>query len=401
MSASPAFSSRRSIGPAAAIALALTLALSACQRPGAPAAPAPTALTLAAEDVIELGEGTFAQGPAITGSIQPARRADLRAEVAGVVLQVLRENGDAVKAGDVLVRIDDTALRDGLAAAQESVRTLSLALEQAQRQLQRQKVLRESGMTTNQLFEDAETRRDSVQSDLAAARTRLAQAQQQLDRTQVRAPFAGVLSERRVSPGDTAQIGKELVKVIDPASLRMEGLVASDDIGRIRIGQVVRFRVNGHGDQEFTGELARINPAANAATRQIEVLVNFTGSERPRLAGLYAEGRIEASSDKALMLPPSAIVREGDRAFAWVVDGGKLRKQAIDLGERDVRSGHFPVRSGLRAGELLVRHPVATLVVGQAASVRAAGAPAAGPASAPASSAAPAASAASAASAAR
>ena len=227
----------------------------------------------------------LASGPSITGTVQPERRADLRAEVSAVVMQVLKENGDHVRRGDVLVRLDDTAIRDSLASADEATRAANQAFDQAQRQLQRLQTLRGSGMASAQQLEDAEIRRNSAQSDLAAAKTRSAQAAQQLQRTLARAPFDGIVSERKVSAGDTAQIGKELLKVIDPASMRFEGLVSADRIGDVRVGQTVSFRVNGYGEQEFVGKVMRRNPAANATTRQVEGLGSLAGGKQPGLSG--------------------------------------------------------------------------------------------------------------------
>jgi RND family efflux transporter MFP subunit len=305
-------------------------------------------------------------GPLITGSIQPDRRADLRAEVSAVVLAVLKENGQPVQKGDLLVRLDDTSIRDILAAAQEAERAATQATDQSERQFQRLKTLRESGMTSAQQMEDAEIRRNTTQSDLSAAKARVVQARQQLQRTEVRAPFEGIVAERKVSAGDTAQIGKELLKVMDPRSLRFEGLVSSDAIQSIRAGQSVNFRVNGYAKQDFAGRVRLVAPTANPTTRQVEVLVDITGEAPARLAGLYAEGRVEASSNTALVIPASALVREGDKAWAWRLQGNTIKKVALTLGERDTRRGDYVVMAGLADGDRLLRHPGPTLKDGQA-----------------------------------
>lgn len=210
-------------------------------------------LLITAEDLHTVRFSSLAAGPSITGSVQPERRADLRAEVSALVLQVLKENGDTVRRGDLLVRIDDTAIRENLASAEAATRASSQSLEQAERQFQRMTTLRKSGMASTQQLEDAEIRRNNAQSDLEAARTRSVQARQQLQRTAVRAPFDGIVSDRKVSAGDTAQIGKELVKVIDPASMRFEGLVSADAISGVQAGQAVVFRVNGYGVPLLSG----------------------------------------------------------------------------------------------------------------------------------------------------
>ena len=369
--------------------LSISCLLVACGRPGKPeaatpgtaasaagraeAASAPT-LLVAAEDLRTLATRLRATGPVITGSLQPERRADLRAEVGALVQQVLKDNGDAVRSGDLLVRLDDSAIRDSLNSADEAVRAAAQAFEQTERQVQRLKTLQLQGMISMQALEDAEVRRNNAQSDLVAARARAATARQQLRRTEVRAPFDGVLSERKVSAGDTAQVGKELVKVIDPRSLRFEGLVSADRMHEIKLGQTVSFRVNGVAQSDFIGSVRRIDAAANATTRQVEVIVGFAdAAAAPRVAGLFAEGRVETGGAQQLMLAEASLLRVGEAAWAWRVDGrttgAQLAKVSVKLGDRDLRSGEFPVLAGLAAGDRVLRNPGSALVDGQAVEI--------------------------------
>ncbi len=365
--------------------LALLTALAACgPSPGTPGgedkpAAASPALLLAAEDLITLQASQLANGPVITGSIQPEKRADLRAELGAVVLQVLKENGQPVQRGDLLVRLDDTSIRDSLSSAQEAQRASSQAFDQAERQVERFKTLQAQGMTSMQALEDAQVRRNNAQSDLVAARARVVTAQQQMRRTEVRAPFDGVVSERRVSAGDTVQIGRELVKVIDPRSMRFEGLVSADRMHEVKPGLPVSFKVNGFPQAEFSGTVRRVDATANAVTRQVEVLVDFKPDTTvPQVAGLFAEGRIATGTQSALMLPEGALVRTGEEAHVWQWQGTQIKKLAVKLGERDSRRGEYPVLGGLSAGDRVLRNPVGTLVDGQAASLADKPAPAAG-----------------------
>jgi RND family efflux transporter MFP subunit len=220
-------------------------------------------------------------------------------------------------------------------------------------------------MASAQALDDAEGRRNGTQSDLEAAKTRVVLARQQMTRTEVRAPFDGVVTDRKVSPGDSAQVGKELLKVIDPGSMRFEALVSADNVGEVKPGQAVHVRVNGYGDQEFTGKVRRVNPAANATTRQVEVLVDFVGDKQPKLAGLYAEGRLETESHSGLTLPATAIVRDGDKTSTWRVKDSKLQRVNVTLGDRDTRSGDFVLSAGLAEGDQVIRYPNRTLKEGQ------------------------------------
>jgi len=346
------------------LAIAVATALAGCnksdeeaKKKDAAAKAANITLQVASEDTLVVQSSGLASGPVITGSIQPERRADLRAEVSAIVLQVLKENGEPVKKGDVLLRLDETSIRDNVNSAEEAARAAQQSLDQTQRMLERQTTLRSSGMVSSQALEDVELRRNTAQSELAAAKSRLVTARQQLGRTVVRAPFDGIVSERKVSNGDTAQVGKELVKVIDPASMRFEGTVSADKIGVVKVGQPVLFRVNGYPGQNFAGTVKRVDPAANAVTRQVEVLVSFAGPAQPRVAGLYAEGRIEAQVNAALTVPQAALVQAGDVNYVWRVKNGVMNKAMLGIGTRDERTGNWQVLSGLAAGDTIMRVP--------------------------------------------
>jgi RND family efflux transporter MFP subunit len=356
---------------AAALALGVGAAtLSGCHKPGtggaAGAASAPaTVLLISPEDMQVVAMQPHASGPVVTGSVQPERRADLRAEVSAVVLQVLKENGEAVHKGDLLVRLDDTSIRDSLQSAEESGRAAAQAYDQAQRQYTRVKTLQAEGMSSQQALDDAEVRRNSAQSDRVAADSRTVAARQQRTRTEVRAPFDGVVSDRKVSAGDTAAIGKELLKVIDPTSMRFEGLVSADRMGDIHAGQPVLFRINGFDKTGFVGKVRHVDASADSLTRQVGVIVDFAQDTAPKVAGLYAEGQIAAGSAQALVLPEAAVAKEGDKAYVWRVTGASLTKTGVTLGERDARRGDVVILSGIAAGDRVLRTPGSTLVSGQ------------------------------------
>jgi len=360
------------------------LALTACNKGAKPddksaAAAKPSApLLLAPEDVRQVGQSGLIGSPVIPGSIQPARRADLRAEVAAVVLQVAKDNGERVRAGDLIIRLDPTSIRDGLTSAEEALRAAQQSFEQTERVLARQRTLNQQGMISMQGLEDAEVRRNAAQSELAAAKARAVTARQQVSRTEVRAPFDGVVSERKISVGDTVQIGRELIKVIDPASMRFEGQVSADRLGELKLGQPVAFRINGFGDTEFRGKLARIDAAANATTRQVELIAEFNDrTKAPQVAGLYAEGRVESAERKALVLAEGSVQRQGDSAFVWKIAGNQLKKVPVTLGERDDRRGEVVILSGLALGDEVLRAPTGNLTDGAPVQRVAAGAGAA------------------------
>jgi membrane fusion protein, multidrug efflux system len=149
--------------------------------------------------------------------------------------------------------------------------------------------------------------------------------------------------------------------------MRFEGLVSADHLDALKVGQAVSFRINGFGDDVFAGKVQRIDAAVNAATRQVGVVVGFADpAKAPRVAGLFAEGRIEGTGEQVLTVPEGPLVRTGQDVHVWRVSGSTIAKVALKLGDRNARTGEYPVLGGLSAGDRLLAHPGSSLVDGQA-----------------------------------
>lgn len=351
------------------IALCIATTLAACSKPEVAKTEDDIAqpLQLVEQDLLTLTESNLARGPVISGSLQPVVKAELNAEVSGIVMQVFKDNGDLVKTGDVLVKLDQTTYRDKLLSAQEAERSAVVTLEQANRQLKRMQSLSTQNLVTQEGLEAAENKANQAQSDLASARARLVEARQQMEKTEVKAPFSGVVATRKVSAGDTAQVGKGLMVLIDPASIRFEGYVAADRVGQVKVGNKVTFKVNGYSGQFFTGTVERINPLANESTRQVQLLVSMDLKQQSLVAGLYAEGHVEVQNTNALMVPESALIREGDKHFVWQFANNELKKVQVELGDKDERWGTFQLLSGVNSGAMILRHPQGALKDGSKA----------------------------------
>lgn len=347
------------------VSLGLAALITACGSASkdAPAKEAKLPMLIVPEDLVEISASRIVTGPIISGSLQAKKQADLRAEVSAIVLQVLKDNGDQVKKGDLLARLDDTAFRQALNSAQEAERAAQQNFDQAERQLNRLKTLVTSGAVSTQAKEDAELRRNTAQSDLAAARTRVVQDSQQLTRTEVRAPFAGIVSNREASNGDTAQIGKALLKVIDPASIYFAGFVSSDQALDVKVGQQVNFRINGYRDHIFQGRIERVNPVADSNTRQVGVQV-AVDSDKNLTVGMFAEGRVQTETTQGLTIPEASLVQQGDHTYVWRVQKNQLKKIEVKIGTRDIQTGDYTILTGLTQGDTVIRHPRGALVDG-------------------------------------
>jgi membrane fusion protein (multidrug efflux system) len=338
----------------AAILLA-TLALGACKRGGdageKPAAPEP--ITLAPENVATVTERTLQAGPDISGTLRARRAAALRAEVGGTVLEVLAEAGERVKPGQLLARVDDTALRDALVAARSGVTAARNALEVADTNAKRARTLAEAGAFAPQQAEQAESMLEGARAQLADARARLVSTEQQVSKARVRAPFAGVISERQVSVGDVVAPGAPLFTVIDPGRLQFEASVPAAQVGRARRGSRVDFTVTGF-DRVFQGAIERVNPAVDPATGQVRVYVDVNNDSGELISGLYAQGRVAAESSTGPSAPAAAVDESSKPPTVMRVGGGKVERVPVEVALRDDVAGAVGFRSGVKQGDVLV-----------------------------------------------
>jgi len=157
-----------------------------------------------------------------------------------------------------------------------------------------------------------------------------------------------------VNAGDVVSPGTELYEIIEPATMRLDASVAPDDLSVIAPGKPVDFEVRGYPGQKFAGKIARVAPAADPVTRQIQVLVDIPNPGGKLVAGLYAEGRVAVEKREALTAPLSAIDASGDQPSVLRVKNGIVERIVVAVGLRDERAEIVEITNGLAVGDVLL-----------------------------------------------
>jgi multidrug efflux pump subunit AcrA (membrane-fusion protein) len=181
----------------------------------AESAPAPT--TVGTENVVVVSQAELASGPAISGNLQAAQEATVRAQIGGTVLQTLVDEGSRVSTGTLLARIDDRTIRDQYLSARSAVTSAQSAAEVAQRNLERNERLATAGAIADRDLETARMQNIAAQSQLADAKARLSLQEKQLADAQIRAPFTGIVSKRQVNGGDVVSRASTRSPIRPPA----------------------------------------------------------------------------------------------------------------------------------------------------------------------------------------
>lgn len=349
--------------------LPLLLLLLACKGPP-PAGSAPAGPTqLGVEDVVTVQAGTISAGPRISGTLEPAEKAVLRAEAAGSVESVRAEVGEAVTRGQQLARIEALAANSAVASARAGVEAAEQDVALAERQLERAKRLVAAGALAAHDQELAELGVTSAKARLKAAQAQAAAAGQQAGGAMVTAPFDGVVAERSVNQGDVVAPGAPLFTIIDRSSLRLSGSVPAEAVALLAEGRPVRFTVQGYEGRSFDGAVERVAPAVDPTTRQLPVLVTLPNPDGVLVAGLFAEGRVAAEAKEGIVLPAAALAADGS---VHRVKDGKVEVVTVRVGLRDEAAETVEV-SGLAAGDAVLVGPAREIPAGTAVSLPKAG----------------------------
>ncbi len=318
----------------------------AAKQPGA-AASAP--LEFRANEVVQPQRASLPERIAFSGPLVAPNTALLRARTSGTLLALTVAEGDRVKAGQVLGRIDMAELAPRIAERSAMLDSARASLAQAERtHASNERLAAQNFISPNAL--------DSSRAQVDTARAALAAAQATLDTTRVGqrdatllAPIAGIVAKRHVLPGEKVSAEQQVLTIVDLARLELAGSVGTHEVARLTPGMPVQVRVEGL-DAALTGQLARIAPAAEAGTRSIGVTVALANAQERLRAGQYAIGEVQLPDDRQrLLLPAAAVGSTAGQNHVWVIEGGKLARRAVTLGRRDEAGARVEVLDGVGA----------------------------------------------------
>jgi membrane fusion protein (multidrug efflux system) len=360
------------------LATAAALALAACSggsRAEEVAAPRGLVVRTALIEKRDLPEDIV-----LTGTLKPRAQVQVVAEVQARLLRVLREEGAPVAKGDVLAVLDDTDYRLANDRARAALAVAEANRAHAQTEKERADSLLKTGGITDRDHLSAQVALQVGEAGLAQARAESAIAEQQLARTQVRAPFGGRIAKRIPDPGAMIPAGAPLFTLVDDSVLEFRAPVASRDYPKIKTGAAVQLALDSTSGSRVEGHVARIEPLIDERSRSFQIVVEVPG-RADLVGGLFARASVRVGMvNGALVVPPPALVRDGSdptKAEVFVVSHGKAAKVAVTVGVE--ATDGVQVTSGLAAGDAVVLDPPTALASGAPVDVQNARGPTQGP----------------------
>jgi len=340
------------------------VALLAAGCAGAPRPPAdPSAGPAVAVSVAAAESVAWTDDLEVSATVHALRRALPGTVLMGRVEQVLRREGDAVQSGAVLARVEAREVRSRLAQAEAGVAAARALEHNARLMRERLERLHARQAAAQKSVDDAIAAHAAAAAQREAAEQAVAAARMYVSYADVVAPFAGVVVERRIEPGDTAAPGMPLFAIEDLSRVKVEAEVAETAALALAPGQPVRVELSADAATPRDATIAEILPTADAQSRTFTVRVLLDNPDGALRSGMFARLRLPGAARAAVTLPARAVVRRGPLTGVHVVGAdGVARLRWIALGAE--RDGRAAVLAGLAAGERVVLDPPADFADG-------------------------------------
>ncbi len=292
------------------------------------------------------------RGLRVTGTLVAVDDADVAAEAAGAVERVRAERGDLVAAGAPLLELDTTTAGLQAKEAAAAVASAEAQVKLAESECARATSLAEAGGLSTAERDRILTQCEQGSRQLEAARARKALADTNLARATVRAPFAGVVLERLVSPGEYVTPGRAVVKLVAVDPLRLELSVPERAASQVRLGAPIRFEVTDPVGMAFEAKVDRISPALRDRTRDLVVEASVANPEGKLRPNSFALARLELGTSPGVTIPATAVRTRGDVSRVFVVANGVAEERVVELGERV--ADDVEIKVGVAEGETVV-----------------------------------------------
>jgi RND family efflux transporter MFP subunit len=322
--------------------------------------------TLSNVSVIAVQKTTVPDWLEAVGTVRATQTSQVSSQLMGNIVEIRAHEGDRVQRGQVLAVLDDAQARSGtdqataaLNGAEKEVSAADSDFALAEATLKRYQQLYEKKSVSPQEFDEikaryqsTEARRDMARAGQVQANAGLTQARTSLGYTRIHAPFAGVVTEKKVDAGTLASPGMPIFTIEDTRSYRLEVTVDESELRLVRVGQVSSGTIDALGNVQLPGKVVQIVPAADPASRSFLVKVELPADVRLR-SGLFGRARFSRGERSALLIPRTSLVERGQLQGVYVLDANQIAGlRYVTLGKST--GGQIEVLSGLQDGEKLV-----------------------------------------------
>lgn len=296
-------------------------------------APKPEAIIeLASTDIATAQVLELSEGLPISGSLKAANSAVVKARVSGELQGLTVREGDVVKAGQIIARVDASEYQARVRQAQQSADAAKAQVDIAQRAYDNNKALVNQGFISATALETTAASLAGTKSTHASALAGVDVARKSLEDTVLKAPISGIISQRAAQPGERVGIEARVVEIIDISRLELEANLGAAESVDVRIGQQAKLQFEGR-NESVAATVSRINPSAVAGSRSVLVYLSVASTAGLR-QGLFAQGTLGTARVQTLSVPLSAVRNDKPSPYVQVLQNDAINHQSVELGAR-------------------------------------------------------------------
>lgn len=320
-------------------------------------------IELAAADLVQLKPLELTQSVAISGPIRAINTAWVKARVPGELRDLTVREGDTVRAGQVLARIDPTESDARVRQARQQAAAARAQVDIAQRNFDNNGALVAQGFISATALESSQANLASAQANYAAAQSGADLAAKALDDTVLRAPITGQISQRLAQTGERVAVEARVVEIVDNRQLELEASLNAADSLQVTVGQRAQLQLDGTA-QALQAKVVRINPSAVVGSRAVLVYLTLAPGNNLR-HGLFAQGALNIGKVRAVALPLSAVRTDKPQPYVQWVSNNQVQHVNVTLGARGEVAGVAMVAiTGVPEGSVVIDGAVGSLRAG-------------------------------------
>lgn len=304
----------------------------------APAAALP--MTIAPNEVWTVRRQSLALGVPVSGVLRAVHSATIKARVAGELQGLSLREGDTVRAGQEVARIEAVEMQARLRQAQQQAEAARAQADISQRQYDNNRALVDQGFISRTALDTSQASLQAARSSYQAALSGADLARKALADTVLRSPLSGQVAQRLAQNGERVAVEARVLEVVDLSQLEVEALLAPADSVAVRAGQIARFTIEG-SSQALTAKVVRINPSAQAGNRSVPVYLSVDNTDRTAALrqGLFVQGTLNTGTAELLVVPLDAVRTDKPAPYVQVAVQDRVAHQNVTMGARSVADG--------------------------------------------------------------
>ena len=297
----------------------------------------PVSIELSETDIAVAQTMTMTQGVRITGTLKAVRTAMVKARVAGELVMLEVREGDPVKMGQIVARVDNTEYLARQRQAQQQAEAARAQVDVAQRQFDNNNALVNQGFISKTALDTSMANLNGAKASYQAALSALDVSTKALDDSVLRAPINGLVSQRFVQPGERVAIEARIIEIIDLSQLELEATLTSAEAVNVKVGQIAKLLVEGTSE-EVSARVLRINPSTQTGSRSVLVYLGLQSHPLLR-QGVFVQGSLGTQKVQAVVVPLESVRSDKTKPYVQTLQDNQVVHLQVELGAKGEADG--------------------------------------------------------------